>query len=126
MMAATPQVNLAQVSDLDGERFQMMWMQLPNSGQIQRAFRPGFFVNIQALEQKFTSQKLFTMASGQVGDETKFYLHSQLADKSGYSIAEVIFKQGIQQSLLTFKSTRSDLNPALKALYEKTMSEFTQ
>ena len=123
---AAPQINLAATSDLDGERFQMMWMQLPNSGQIQKVFKPGFFANIPILEQKFTSSKLFTMASGQVGDETKLYLHSQFADKSGYSIAEVIFKQGIQQALLTFKSTRSEHAPALKAHYEQTMNEFTQ
>lgn len=70
----------------------MMWMQLPNAGQIQKAFRPGFFADISLIEQKFSSSQIYTMASGKVGDETKFYLHAQLADRSGYVIAEVIFK----------------------------------
>jgi hypothetical protein len=35
---------------------------------------------------------IFAMASGQVGDEVKFYFHCQLADKSGYALAEVVFK----------------------------------
>lgn len=38
---------------------------------------------------------IFSMASGSVGDELKFYFHCQLADKSGYALAEVVFKNGL-------------------------------
>lgn len=103
----------------------MMWMQLPNAGQLQKAYRQGFFANIPILEQKFNSCKFFTMASGQVGDETKFYLHSQLADKSGYVIAEAIFKHGMQQVTLTFKTTRGDINDGVKTLFAQALQDFT-
>ncbi len=49
------------------------------------------------------------MASGLVGDEIKLYLHCQLADKSGYGFAEIVFKQGLMQISGVVKTSRGDL-----------------
>jgi len=44
------------------------------------------------VEKQMNDSSVFVMASGQVGDELKFYFHCQLADKSGYALAEIVFK----------------------------------
>jgi hypothetical protein len=70
------------------------------------------------------SQFVYTMASGQVGDEVKFYFHCQLADKSGYAMSEIIFKQGLQQCMGTVKTTRGDLNDPFIFKFEQLLSDF--
>ena len=52
---------------------------------------------------------IFTMASGQIGDEIKFYFHCQFADSSGYAFGEIVFKQTLGQIQGVLKTTRGDL-----------------
>ena len=52
---------------------------------------------------------VFTMASGIVGDEIKFYFHAQMEDKSGYAFGEIIFKQSMNQISGSVKTSRGDL-----------------
>ena len=52
-MHAPAQIQLAKASDLDGERFQMLWMQLPNAGVFQKAYKPGFIANVPMIEQRY-------------------------------------------------------------------------
>jgi len=49
------------------------------------------------------------MASGQVGDELKFYFHCQMADKSGYALAEIGFKQSLGACQGMLRTTKPDL-----------------
>jgi hypothetical protein len=68
---------------------------------------------------------IYAMASGQVGDELKFYFHCQLADKSGYTLAEVVFKQGLNQVSAVLKTTRGDLGQKFTKKFEDSLSIFT-
>ena len=67
-------------------------MQLPEAGRVQMQIRPGYMVNIGEIQAKMQESHIFTMASGVIGDEVKFYFHCQLADKSGYGFGEIVFK----------------------------------
>lgn len=61
------QIVLNDVSELDSERFQQLWMQLPVAcgGQaIQKTLSADATLNLQAIEGKFKDKKLSTMASG--------------------------------------------------------------
>ena len=58
---------LSDVSELDSERFQQRWMQLPTAcgGQaVQRQLRNDIQFTVQVVESQFKEQKLHTMASG--------------------------------------------------------------
>ena len=77
------------------------------------------------IEQAMASSYIFVMASGQVGDELKFYFHCQLADMSGYAMAEIVFKQSMRSVSGTMKTTKPEHGPALKACFERSLSGFT-
>ena len=68
---------------------------------------------MQEIEAKMKEANIFTMASGLVGDEIKFYFHAKLADGSGYGFAEIIFKQNMKQIQGSCKTTRGDLGAAI-------------
>ena len=68
---------------------------------------------------------IFTMASGLVGDEIKFYFHSKLADGSGYGFAEIIFKQNMRQITGAVKTTRGDLGAAIRTKFENQLRTFS-
>lgn len=76
------------------------------------------------IEAKMKEVNIFTMASGLVGDEIKFYYHCQLADNSGYGFAEIIFKQSMRQIMGSVKTTRGDLGPAISAKIESQLRNF--
>ena len=114
-MAQPQQLQLAPMSDLDGEKFQTYWMQLPDGGTINRPIKPNLIPNTGAIEAKMKEANIQTMASGQVGDEIKFYFHCQLADRSGYALAEIIFRQSMRQITGIMKTTRSEMAPAFVA-----------
>ena len=65
------------------------------------------------------------MASGQVGDELKFYFHFKFADQTGYALAEVVFKQSMRSVLGTFKTTKIEATQEVRAKFEQALSEFT-
>ena len=90
---AQPDIQLAPQSDCEGEKFQTLWMQLPEAGQIVLSIKPTWNCNIPEIEAKMKECGIYTMASGQVGDEIKLYFHCQLADGSGYGFGEIIFRQ---------------------------------
>lgn len=85
MFGASPTINqtssafasimLAPQSDCDGEKFQTLWMQLPEAGQISLSIKPNWQCNIAEIEAHIKANNIFTMASGLVGDEIKLYLH---------------------------------------------------
>lgn len=101
-------------------------MQLPDSGKIQKQLRTtGGIPPIIQIEHRMAEYYIFAMASGQVGDELKFYFHCQLADKSGYALAEVVFKQGLNQVTATLKTTRGDLGAKFTKKFEEGLSLFT-
>ena len=69
---------LSDTSELDSERFQQLWMQLPIScggAAITKSLRLDMQFNVQVVEQKFKDHKLQAMASGQIGNELKFFFH---------------------------------------------------
>jgi hypothetical protein len=80
---------------------------------------------IQQVEQRMNENFIFAMASGQVGDELKFYFHCQLGDKSGYALAEIVFKQSLNTVSGTLKTTRGDLGQKLIKKVEDSLSIFT-
>lgn len=85
---------LNDVSELDSERFQQLWMQLPVGCGGQALIKPlrnDMQFTVQVVENKFKENKLQTMASGQMGNELKFFFHCQLADKSGFFMIESLF-----------------------------------
>ena len=122
--AAAPSLQFSPASDCDGEKFQTLWMQLPEAGRVSLSIRPGWTCNIQEIEAKMKEAGIFTMASGMVGDEIKFYFHCQLADKSGYGFSEVIFKQGLMSINGVTKTTRGDLGLQINATIEKSLRNF--
>lgn len=99
-------------------------MQLPEAGQIHKQLK-GNFPTIPHVEQAMASSYIFVMASGQVGDELKFYFHCQLADGSGYALAEVVFKQGLQAVMGTLKTTKAEASDSVKKTFERGLSGFT-
>jgi len=68
---------------------------------------------------------IFAMASGQVGDELKFYFHSQLANQAGYALAEVVFKQSLGSLTGTLKITRPELADDMAKKIEHSLKPFT-
>lgn len=56
--------------------------------------------------------KIFCMASGQVGNDLKFFFYAQLADKSGYFLIETLVNQQTRVLTANLKSTRPDVNQA--------------
>ena len=51
-------------------------MQLPEAANIQLMIKPDYVPSTAHIEQTMAAANIFTMASGQVGDELKFYFHS--------------------------------------------------
>ena len=94
-------------------------MQLPEAGTpIGLQLSPTWQCSIPAIEAKMKEANIFTMASGLVGDEIKFYFHCQMADKSGYGFGEIIFKQGLKQVGGVVKTTRGDLGQQIRNKFE--------
>ena len=122
---AQPEVQLSPHSDVDGEKFQTLWMQLPEAGRVNKQVKSGWMINIQEIQSKMQEGNIFTMASGIVGDEVKFYFHCKLADESGYGFGEIVFKQSMMSVSGVVKTTRGDLNEAMKVKFEKLLSAFT-
>ena len=52
------------MSDLDGEKFQTYWMQLPDGGTINKPIKPNLIPNTGAIEAKMKEANIHTMASG--------------------------------------------------------------
>ena len=50
-------------------------MQLPDGGTFNKPIKPNLIPNTGAIEAKMKEANIQTMASGQVGDEIKFYFH---------------------------------------------------
>jgi hypothetical protein len=80
---------------------------------------------MQQVEKVMTENFIFTMASGQVGDELKFYFHSQFAERDGYVFSELIFKQGTGYLTGTIKTTKGDQASRVTKKYESALSSFT-
>jgi len=58
------------------------------------------------------NSKIFCMASGQIGNELKFFFHAQMADKSGYFLIETLVNQQSRMMTANLKSSRPDLSSA--------------
>ena len=52
------------------------------------------------------------MASGQIGNELKFFFFAQMADKSGYFLVETLINQQTKALSANIKTTRTDLGQA--------------
>lgn len=93
---------------------------MPEAGRVQKQLKgmPG----IQQVEQRMNENYIFAMASGLVGDELKFYFHCQLADKSGYVLAEIVFKQSLNAVAGIIKCTRGDLSLKVIGKLEEALS----
>jgi hypothetical protein len=70
-----PPIQLSETSELDSERFQQLWMQLPNQAPLMKSLRLDVQFNIQQIEGHFKEMKMQCMASGQMGTELKFFFH---------------------------------------------------
>ena len=100
-------------------------MQLPEGARLDYQIRTPQMPTIPDVEKQLNSVNIFTMASGQVGDELKFYFHCQLADKSGYAMAEIVFKQSLQTISGVIKTTRGDLAQQFHAKFSEGVKPFT-
>ena len=58
------------------------------------------------------------MASGQIGNELRFFFHCQMADKSGYFMSETKFNLQTKVLDMTIKSTRPDLDSQFLSFME--------
>lgn len=67
-------------SDLESDKFQNMWMQLQESGKINCTFNKEF-PSINDIEEIMKQQRFFSVASGQVGSDYKFFFHCKLANE---------------------------------------------
>ena len=56
------------------------------------------------------ANKIFCMASGQIGNELKFFFYAQMADKSGYFLIETLINQQSRMLTAKLKSTRPDMS----------------
>ena len=124
--APVADIQFAPASDCDGEKFQTLWMQLPEAGQVSLSSKPGWVSNVAEIEAKMKEANIFTMASGLVGDEIKFYFHSQLMDGSGYGFGEIVFKRSLSQITGVVKTSRGDLAGQVKAKFESQLRFFAQ
>ena len=93
LMEAAPQLQLHEQPDLDSERFQTLWMQLTDAGNIQKQIRSDVHLATNEIEAHLSKQKIFCMASGQIGNEFKFFFFSQSSDRSGYFMVECLMNQ---------------------------------
>ena len=103
-------------------------MQLPVScgGQpIQKSLRLDVQFTIPLIEQQATQNKISCMANGQMGTELKFYFHSQMADKSGFFMIEMLFNLQAKSLVYTIKTTRPELDKVYEAYISETFSKFT-
>lgn len=85
-------------------------MQLPDAPPNLKSLRAGLSFSISEIEQCLGQSKIFCMASGQLGNDLKFFFYAQLADKSGYFLIETVVNQPSRTLTANLKSTRTDLN----------------
>ena len=109
-----PPIQLSDTSELDSERFQQLWMQLPNQAPLQKSLRLDVQFNIQQIESYFKEKKMQCMANGQMGTELKFFFHCQMADKSGFFMSEMLFNLQNKTLTCTTKSTRPDMDQSFQ------------
>ena len=88
--SAPQNVELSGTPDLDSERFQSLWMQIPENPPHTKTLKPGMHFTTQEIEQTLAQSKIFCMASGQIGNDLKFFFYAQMADKSGYFLIETL------------------------------------
>ena len=123
-----PAISLAEASDLDSERFQQLWMQLPTGcgGQpISKSLRLDVQFATGDIESHFKENQVSCMASGQLGTELKFFFHCQLADKSGYFMLETLFNLQTKVLNCTVKSTRPDMESTFQQFLAKVLQKYT-
>lgn len=53
-------------------------MQLADSANLQKVLRPDIQFNTNDIEQLLAQNKVFCMASGQIGNELKFFFYAQM------------------------------------------------
>ncbi len=112
MINSSQPVELIQVPDLDSERFQQLWMQLPDTQNWTQKVKPEIIFQTTQIEQLLAQHKIFCMASGQIGNELKFFFFAQMADKSGYFLMETLIHQETKLLASNIKTTRTDLAQA--------------
>ena len=123
-----PAIELLPVSELDSERFQQLWSQLPTGCggiAIQKSLRLDLSFNIPQIEQLATDNKISTMAHGQLGTELKFFFHCQMGDKSGFFMIETLFNLQSRVMSYTVKSTRPDMETQFNTYFQKVFSSLT-
>lgn len=74
--ASNQLVELSAQPDLDSERFQQLWMQLPDAATVQKMLRADIAFNTGEIEQLLVQNQIFCMASGQIGNELKFFFYA--------------------------------------------------
>ena len=70
--------------------------------------------------------KIFCMASGQIGNELKFFFFAQLADKSGYFLLETLLNNQTKVLTSNLKTTRTDVGAAFMNNFLKGFEPFIQ
>ena len=109
------QIALADQSELDSERYEQLWTQLPvafNGHPLTKQLNPALQPSAQQMEQHLKASNVHCIASGQQGSELKFFFHCQLADKSGFFLMECLVNLQVKQMSMTVKATRPELEPA--------------
>ena len=77
------------------------------------------------IEKQALDNKISCMANGQMGTELKFYFHSQMADKSGFFMVEMLFNLQAKSLVYTIKTTRPELDQLYATFISETFSMFT-
>jgi len=65
-------------------------MQLPDNQNATKNIRADIQFQCSDVEKVLYQNKILTMASGQIGNELKFFFFAQLVDKSGYFLVETL------------------------------------
>jgi len=89
---------------------------------LNKQMKPNIMPSIPEVEGTLNSMHVSTMASGQVGDELKFYFHCQLADQSGYAMSEIVFHQSMRTISGVIKTTRGDLNNGFENIFANALA----
>jgi hypothetical protein len=106
-----PKLELKSEADLDPNAFQQKWMSLQAYPNITRKLNAPSAPTLQMLCDRFSQNKVFCMASGNVNNFLKLYLYSQPTD-GGVFLMEFMLNTQTLDYQITMKSDRNDIADA--------------
>eukprot|EP01017_Pseudomicrothorax_dubius_P016527 TRINITY_DN1875_c0_g2_i3.p1 TRINITY_DN1875_c0_g2~~TRINITY_DN1875_c0_g2_i3.p1 ORF type:complete len:803 (-),score=273.94 TRINITY_DN1875_c0_g2_i3:134-2542(-) len=102
--------------ELDPERFQSAWTDLPECANVTRSLSSAGAANMQSVEQTFAECRFFCIASGEMENQLKFYFYGRLNATNELIFIEVLVDLGARTIHMLFKAEREDLHGLVKFL----------